>query len=367
MFMGAGSAALDCFARCPCQHAGSGVEPKSAPICRRLAPLPVSRPASVLREIVQASTPSAQELQMRLAVSGWTAPADLPLRLLVPLFVAAPAALISTLPTSQPALPSFPGCPGHGSTEGAGPLRHPVLRRPGLGAVRWAAAGQLPGSWPPSSHCCRHVSPQFATACPPASPAAGPAIVCRAPCRPCLALAAGSFVSGLYTPTGDLDLSIEGRASWCAGAASARPFRPLRTRRPTLWQQQPLPRGAVLAGALPPLMLLAYAAAARCCRRDDAGRPQTVTVEEMGREMKVRFLRVSRGLTALYPLLENNEQTQKPKTKQFDVPHAPSRNTGLPSLRSRQPSKVPPTGSPGRRRPDRRNCAAPAMLPPRSA
>ena len=26
----------------------------------------------------------------------------------------------------------------------------------------------------------------------------------------------GSFVSGLYTPEGDLDLSIEGVATWCA-------------------------------------------------------------------------------------------------------------------------------------------------------
>lgn len=49
----------------------------------------------------------------------------------------------------------------------------------------------------------------------------------------------GSFVSGLYTPSGDLDLSIEGHATW----------------------------------------------------RDEAGRVQRVTVDGMEREMKVKFLR----------------------------------------------------------------------------
>jgi DNA polymerase sigma len=49
----------------------------------------------------------------------------------------------------------------------------------------------------------------------------------------------GSFVSGLYTPYGDLDLSIEGQATW----------------------------------------------------RDEAGQVQRVTVDGMEREMKVKFLR----------------------------------------------------------------------------
>ena len=41
--------------------------------------------------------------------------------------------------------------------------------------------------------------------------------VCASACL--TGLPPGSFVSGLYTPIGDLDLSIEGQASWWVGYA----------------------------------------------------------------------------------------------------------------------------------------------------
>lgn len=111
---------------------------------------------------------------------------------------------------------------------------------------------------------------------------------------------AGSFVSGLYTPRGDLDLSIEGTAIWCGASGLAgrgggkRPVPNCRLGLAVCSVQPPAADGkgcqlAHLHRHLPRRMrspcLAGY-------RQSEDSRTLRVDVHSMDREMQCRFLRV---------------------------------------------------------------------------
>ena len=86
-------------------------------------------------------------------------------------------------------------------------------------------------------------------------------------------------MSGLYTPQGDLDLSIEGHATWCASPRVLECW----------WGAEGV---GTAACSRTPALLTCQLPPPRRRRRDEAGRVCRVTVDDMSRDSKVKFLRV---------------------------------------------------------------------------